>query len=108
MVLGHRQENRTHIRVSRFAHSQLHQPMQFAPYPPSPDETDQHTVVTLLITLCPCDFAGHDLYMRESNPLAHAPARHHEALKRAQSNLPSWRVVLASAFSDYRLHRLLD
>ena len=32
-----------------------------APCPPSPDETDQHAVVTLLITLCPCDLNGHDL-----------------------------------------------
>src|SRR5438874_1173948 len=32
-----------------------------APYPPSPDKTDQHAVVTLPITLCPCDFAGPDL-----------------------------------------------
>jgi hypothetical protein len=32
-----------------------------APYPPSPEETDQHAVVTLLIALYPCDFAGHHL-----------------------------------------------
>src|SRR5687767_3666590 len=29
-----------------------------APNPPSPDETDQHAVVTMNITLCACDFAG--------------------------------------------------
>src|SRR6266542_3435690 len=28
------------------------------PYPPSPEETDQHLVVTLTCALCPCDRAG--------------------------------------------------
>jgi hypothetical protein len=58
-----------------------------APYPPSPDETDQHAVVTLLIARYPCDFAEHDLSFWDSNPFDAAP-RITKAFIRRNPTLP--------------------
>lgn len=61
---------------------------------PRPIKTDQHVVVTLLITQCSCDFAGHLLSLG-IEPLDAAPRVTVKAQMR-KPNFPSWRVMLAS------------
>jgi hypothetical protein len=73
------------------------------PYPPSPDETDQHAVVTLTVTCTLVTLLGVICYVG-IEPTDAAPASPYAFTRRS----PSGQVVLASVSSDYQLHRLLD
>ena len=59
-----------------------------APYPPSPDKTDQHVVVTFTLPDTPVTLLGMTGTCGDRTRLARAPARHHEALKERNPTYP--------------------
>ena len=78
-----------------------------APYPPSPDETDQHAVVTLTMPCAPVTLLG--ITCDTGIEPVNAAPRVTQGVLQTQPNLAQLAGVCSPLFlSDYRLHRLLD
>ena len=81
--------------------------MQFAPYPPSPDEIDQHAVVTLTMRCAPVTLLGIICHVGVE-PNDAAPRATNEACFHAIQLSQLAGLCSPPSPSDYQLHRLLD
>ena len=77
-----------------------------APYPPSPDKTDQHVVVTFTLRCTLVTLLGITCHLGVE-PIDAAP--HITKASVDAPNFPNWAGLCSPLIpSDYRLHRLFD